>query len=110
MPKVTIGIFIIKPTPFLEEFFDSILALEYPREKLGIFIYNAVSEEYYFFRKYQNNHASITILPQFEQFQVQHHSEVVDVFVDTYGSTYTNIKLIKHTESYSESIARNLAV
>lgn len=51
MPKVTIGIFIIKPTPFLEEFFDSILALEYPREKLSIFIYNAVSEEYYFFRK-----------------------------------------------------------
>lgn len=43
MPKVTIAVAIPKATPFLEEFFDSIVALEYPRQKLSIFIYNGVS-------------------------------------------------------------------
>lgn len=43
LPKVTIGINIPNATPFLEEFFDSILALDYPKEKLNLFIYNNVS-------------------------------------------------------------------
>lgn len=42
-PKVTIAVAISKATPFMEEFFDSILALDYPREKLDMFIYNNVS-------------------------------------------------------------------
>lgn len=42
-PIVTIGIFITNPTPFLQEYFDSILALEYPKDKLHIFLYNNVS-------------------------------------------------------------------
>lgn len=42
-PKVTIAVAIAKATPFLEEFFDSIHALEYPKEKLSLFIYNNVS-------------------------------------------------------------------
>lgn len=45
MPKVAIAVAIPKATPFLEEFFDSIVALEYPRQKLSIFIYNSVSFE-----------------------------------------------------------------
>lgn len=43
LPKVAIAISIPKATPFLEEFFDSIVALEYPKEKLSVFIYNNVS-------------------------------------------------------------------
>lgn len=66
----------------MEEFFDSILALEYPREKLNVFIYN----------------------------NVPYHHEVVQAFIETHGASYANIKQIKHTDSYKESIARNLAV
>lgn len=43
LPTVTVALFIIKPTPFLEEYFESIRALEYPKQKLTIFIYNNVS-------------------------------------------------------------------
>lgn len=42
--------------------------------------------------------------------QVQYHSDVVDVFVETYGAHYAGVKVIKHTDAYAESIARNLAV
>lgn len=42
LPKVTIAITITKATPFLEEFFDSIYAFEYPKDKLNLFIYNDV--------------------------------------------------------------------
>lgn len=43
LPTVTIGLFITKPTPFLEEYFESIRAIEYPKQKLTIFVYNNVS-------------------------------------------------------------------
>lgn len=43
LPKVTLAINIPKAVPFLEEFFQKILALEYPKDKLSLFIYNDVS-------------------------------------------------------------------
>lgn len=82
LPKVTIAISIPLATPFLEEFFDSILALEYPKEKLNVFIYN----------------------------NVLYHDEVVQAFIETHGKSYANVKHVKHTDSYKEPIARNLAV
>ncbi|XP_055326484.1 procollagen-lysine,2-oxoglutarate 5-dioxygenase isoform X2 [Sitodiplosis mosellana] len=82
LPKVTIAVAIPNATPFLEEFFDSILALDYPKEKLNIFIYN----------------------------NVQYHDELVQTFLETHGATYAGTKQIKHTDSYKEAIARNLAV
>lgn len=82
MPKVTIAVVIPEASPFLEEFFDSILALEYPKEKLNLFIYN----------------------------NVEYHHEVVEAFVQSYGGMYLNVKQIKPTDSYKEAISRNLAV
>lgn len=66
----------------MEEFFDSILALEYPKEKLNLFIYN----------------------------NVEYHHEVAQAFVESYGGMYLSVKQIKPTDSYKEAIARNLAV
>ncbi|XP_066455453.1 procollagen-lysine,2-oxoglutarate 5-dioxygenase 2 isoform X2 [Eleutherodactylus coqui] len=40
-PRVTIGVFIEQPTPFLPEFFTRLLALDYPKEKLSLFIHNS---------------------------------------------------------------------
>ncbi|XP_075425823.1 procollagen-lysine,2-oxoglutarate 5-dioxygenase 2 isoform X2 [Ascaphus truei] len=40
-PKVTVGVFIEQPTPFLPEFFNRLLALEYPKDKMYIFIHNS---------------------------------------------------------------------
>lgn len=44
LPTVTVALFITKPTPFLEEYFDSIRSLEYPKQKLSVFVYNNVSQ------------------------------------------------------------------
>ncbi|XP_067851129.1 procollagen-lysine,2-oxoglutarate 5-dioxygenase 2 isoform X2 [Heptranchias perlo] len=39
-PSVTVGIFIERPTPFLPEFLERLLTLDYPRKKLTFFIHN----------------------------------------------------------------------
>ncbi|XP_020670889.3 procollagen-lysine,2-oxoglutarate 5-dioxygenase 2 isoform X1 [Pogona vitticeps] len=39
-PRVTIGVFIEQPTPFLNKFLDRLLTLDYPKEKLSLFIHN----------------------------------------------------------------------
>uniref|UniRef100_A0A4W5QTP0 Procollagen-lysine,2-oxoglutarate 5-dioxygenase 1 n=1 Tax=Hucho hucho TaxID=62062 RepID=A0A4W5QTP0_9TELE len=39
-PLVVIGIFIQQPTPFVSVFFESLLKLEYPKNRLKLFIYN----------------------------------------------------------------------
>uniref|UniRef100_A0A4W5R4N3 Procollagen-lysine,2-oxoglutarate 5-dioxygenase 1 n=1 Tax=Hucho hucho TaxID=62062 RepID=A0A4W5R4N3_9TELE len=43
-PLVVIGIFIQQPTPFVSVFFESLLKLEYPKNRLKLFIYNQVRE------------------------------------------------------------------
>lgn len=42
-PKVLIGVFIEHPTPFLPEFFQRLMTLDYPKDKLHVFVHNNVS-------------------------------------------------------------------
>lgn len=42
-PNVLVGVFIEKPTPFLPEFFQHLLSLDYPKDKMKVFIHNNVS-------------------------------------------------------------------
>lgn len=42
-PVVVIAIFIDKPTPFLKEFFDDVFNQTYPKNRVYLFVYNAVS-------------------------------------------------------------------
>ncbi|XP_069753489.1 procollagen-lysine,2-oxoglutarate 5-dioxygenase 2 isoform X2 [Narcine bancroftii] len=39
-PSVTVGVFIERPTPFLPEFLERLLTINYPREKLKFFVHN----------------------------------------------------------------------
>lgn len=43
-PRVLLGVFIDKPTPFIEEFLAKVTALDYPPKKVSLFLYNNVSE------------------------------------------------------------------
>lgn len=43
LPSVTLALFIEVATPFLEEFFETIVALDYPHKRIDLFIHNAVS-------------------------------------------------------------------
>lgn len=38
-----VGVFIEQPTPFLPEFFQRLLTLDYPKDKLKVFVHNNVS-------------------------------------------------------------------
>lgn len=76
------ALFIEKPVPFLEEFFDLILALDYPKQKLDLFIHNAVD----------------------------YHSDVVNAFIETFSSQYASIKTILPSDNVIEHDARDLAM
>ena len=41
---MTIGVFIEKPTPFLEEFLMCLVMLNYPKEKISMLIHNKVNK------------------------------------------------------------------
>jgi procollagen-lysine,2-oxoglutarate 5-dioxygenase len=38
--QIYVALYIEKPTPFLEEFFEKILAINYPKERIDLFIHN----------------------------------------------------------------------
>jgi hypothetical protein len=41
-PTVLIAVFIEQPTPFIEEFLHKMYHIEYPKEKLHLFVHNSV--------------------------------------------------------------------
>ncbi|MEQ2304802.1 Procollagen-lysine,2-oxoglutarate 5-dioxygenase 2 [Ameca splendens] len=43
-PDVLVAVFIEQPTPFLPEFFQRLVTLDYPKDKLKLFVHNNVSE------------------------------------------------------------------
>lgn len=43
LPSVTVALFIEVATPFLKEFFETIVALDYPPKRIELFIHNAVN-------------------------------------------------------------------
>lgn len=44
LPLIQVAIFIPYPVPFLNEFFDRVSNLDYPKSRINIFIYNQVEE------------------------------------------------------------------
>ncbi|KAM4772006.1 procollagen-lysine,2-oxoglutarate 5-dioxygenase 2 isoform 2-T2 [Rhinophrynus dorsalis] len=81
-PKVTIGVFIEQPTPFLPEFFNRLLALDYPKEKLFIFIHN--SEVY--------------------------HEKHIQKFWENAKGVIGNLKVVGPEETITQAEARNMGM
>uniref|UniRef100_A0A3Q0RD25 Procollagen-lysine,2-oxoglutarate 5-dioxygenase 1 n=1 Tax=Amphilophus citrinellus TaxID=61819 RepID=A0A3Q0RD25_AMPCI len=79
-PLVVIGIFIQQPTPFVTVFFERLLKLQYPKNKLKLFIYN----------------------------QEAHHVRQVHSFVQDHGSLYEDVKLVEPEEEMDGGASRNL--
>uniref|UniRef100_A0A4W5LHH1 Procollagen-lysine, 2-oxoglutarate 5-dioxygenase 2 n=1 Tax=Hucho hucho TaxID=62062 RepID=A0A4W5LHH1_9TELE len=44
-PTVMVGVFIEQPTPFLSEFFQRLVTLDYPKDKLNVFVHNNESKD-----------------------------------------------------------------
>ena len=77
-----VAIFIQKPTPFIEEFFDKIANLEYDKEKIALFIHN----------------------------NVEYHEEDVDSFLEDHKSKYISVDVLNPKDSVKEWHARNKGI
>ncbi|XP_078144153.1 procollagen-lysine,2-oxoglutarate 5-dioxygenase 1 isoform X2 [Centroberyx gerrardi] len=78
-PLVVIGIFIQQPTPFVTVFFDRLLKLQYPKNRLKLLIYN----------------------------QEPHHEQHVSSFLQGHGSLYQDVKVIGPEEEMDGAASRN---
>lgn len=82
LPVVTIGVFIDKPTPFMEEFWLKIRHLDYPTNKIHLFIHN----------------------------NAKYHQAEVEEYVANYTKEYASIKTISPDDNVKEWHGRNLAI
>lgn len=81
-PVLLIAVFIERPTPFLNEFFENIYEQRYPKAKLHLFVRN----------------------------NVEYHQNTVDSFVKKVGKEYRSVKEIRASDHVTEVDARNLAM
>ncbi|KAJ8371197.1 hypothetical protein SKAU_G00112250 [Synaphobranchus kaupii] len=79
-PLVVIGIFIQQPTPFVSVFFERLLNLKYPKDRLKLFIYN----------------------PE------PHHQKHVSSFLEHHGTEYQAVNVIGPEEDMDSITSRNL--
>ncbi|XP_060737829.1 procollagen-lysine,2-oxoglutarate 5-dioxygenase 1 isoform X1 [Tachysurus vachellii] len=79
-PSVVIGIFIQQPTPFLTVFFERLLRLQYPKNRLQLFISN----------------------------QEPHHEQHVHAFLQNHEAEYQAVKLIGPNEGVDHVTSRNI--
>ncbi|XP_021914399.1 procollagen-lysine,2-oxoglutarate 5-dioxygenase 1 isoform X2 [Zootermopsis nevadensis] len=81
-PTVLVAVFIEQQTPFLEEFLEKLHNIEYPKEKLHLFVHNSAD----------------------------YHSKHLEGFLSSYGEEFRTVKRIDPSDSLKEFEARNLAV
>lgn len=81
-PVILIAIFIVRPTPFLEEFLQTIRRQTYPKSKLHLFIHN----------------------------NVPYHESVVQDFYEKVSQQYLSAKQILASDEIDEVNARKLAM
>lgn len=75
------AVFIEQPTPFLEEFLTQIEKVDYPKNKIHLFVHN----------------------------NVEYHEEDIDKFYKTSSKKYLSAKRVKPSDFMSEAEARNVA-
>ncbi|XP_051915561.1 procollagen-lysine,2-oxoglutarate 5-dioxygenase 1 isoform X1 [Hippocampus zosterae] len=80
-PLVVIGVFILQPTPFVTVFFERLLKLQYPKNRLKLFIFN----------------------------KEPHHEREVSAFLQDHRSLYLDVKFIGPEEEMEDTVARNMA-
>ncbi|XP_067251473.1 procollagen-lysine,2-oxoglutarate 5-dioxygenase 1 isoform X3 [Chanodichthys erythropterus] len=79
-PVVVIGVFIQQATPFVTVFFERLLNLKYPKNRLRLFIYN----------------------------QESHHEQQVLTFLKHHESEYLSVRLIGPEEDIDPVTSRNI--
>ncbi|KAJ8376052.1 hypothetical protein SKAU_G00066320 [Synaphobranchus kaupii] len=81
-PSITVGVFIEQPTAFLPEFFERLLSLDYPKDKLTVFVHN--NEVY--------------------------HEKHIQKFWEENKNTFKSFKVVGPEEVLSQGEARNMGM
>uniref|UniRef100_A0AAY4E7P4 procollagen-lysine 5-dioxygenase n=1 Tax=Denticeps clupeoides TaxID=299321 RepID=A0AAY4E7P4_9TELE len=81
-PVVTVGIFIEQPTPFVPEFFQRLFELDYPKDKLNVFVHN----------------------------NEVNHERHIQMFWDENKSVFKSFKVVGPEENLSQGEARNMGM
>ncbi|XP_067107322.1 procollagen-lysine,2-oxoglutarate 5-dioxygenase 2 isoform X2 [Osmerus mordax] len=81
-PSVLIGVFIEQPSPFLSEFFQRLLTLDYPKHKLSVFVHN--NEVY--------------------------HERHIQRFWEEHRNVFNGFKVVGPEENLSQGEARNMGM
>ncbi|KAM4533418.1 procollagen-lysine,2-oxoglutarate 5-dioxygenase 2 isoform 2-T2 [Odontesthes bonariensis] len=81
-PNVLVGVFIEQPTPFLPEFFQRLLTLDYPKDKLKIFVHN----------------------------NEVHHEKHIEKFWEENRNAFDSFKVVGPEENLSQGDARNMGM
>ncbi|KAH9376854.1 hypothetical protein HPB48_009762 [Haemaphysalis longicornis] len=82
LPRVLLAVFVEQPVPFLREALMKVYRLNYPRDKIHLFVHNAV----------------------------EFHEAEVNKFVEEQGPSYRSVKYLDVFEAKKEWHARNLAL
>ncbi|XP_028654141.1 multifunctional procollagen lysine hydroxylase and glycosyltransferase LH3 [Erpetoichthys calabaricus] len=82
LPRVLIGVFIQQPTPFVPEFLERLVHMDYPTEKLNLFIHN----------------------------NVVYHEKHIQVFWEKHKDKFPNAKLVGPEENLGQRDARNMGI
>jgi procollagen-lysine,2-oxoglutarate 5-dioxygenase, invertebrate len=96
---VVVGMFIEQATPFLEEYLDKIVAQDYPKSSLHLFIHNKV--------RFLSQTADLDL---FCVFQAAYHAKQMTEFIAKQSSEYLSIKIVPDTEEVAEDEVRNKAM
>ncbi|XP_069070003.1 procollagen-lysine,2-oxoglutarate 5-dioxygenase 2 isoform X2 [Pleurodeles waltl] len=81
-PRVTIGVFIEQATPFLAEFLEKLITLDYPKDKLKLFIHNSVV----------------------------HHETHIQKFWPQAKKSFAKLKIVGPEEAMTQAEARNMGM
>jgi procollagen-lysine,2-oxoglutarate 5-dioxygenase len=81
-PSVLVAIFVESATPFIREFFQRVAALDYPKDRIDVYVHN----------------------------NVDFHNKDVDKFVEDSGKLYRTISVISPSDNVGEAHARNSAI
>ncbi|XP_045509441.1 procollagen-lysine,2-oxoglutarate 5-dioxygenase isoform X2 [Colias croceus] len=82
LPRVMLAVFVEQPTPFLEEFLQSLLDYDYPKKKLELVLRN----------------------------NVEYHEEQVQAWFEQHAAQYAAAKRVRPDDLMSEADARRLAL
>ncbi|KAG8431599.1 hypothetical protein GDO86_018021 [Hymenochirus boettgeri] len=82
LPRVLLGVYIEQPTPFLPEFLERLVLLDYPRNRLSLYIHN--SEVY--------------------------HEKHIQAFWEKHKEDFSSLKIVGPEEALSQGEARDMGM